>query len=156
MKLCPDWRSVHHSEMICTTTLVTIPQTMISELGQSVRTFADKIKFLSINASHRSQVRGSPGPSTGLGTMVPHSATLLLLSMYGPPQQPSRSAMRGPWFPSGIPAPQASRPALPVPTSKRPQGRQSGTIHTLPSLARRTFANSVSCWRGPIPKLSCP
>ncbi|KAH9079187.1 hypothetical protein EDB83DRAFT_2341178 [Lactarius deliciosus] len=108
-------------------------ETMIRELEQSVRTLSEQIKFLSINTGtplQQPQVRGSPGPSTGPGTMVSfgqqqafrHPAPPVNIpQMYGPPPpQPPQQAMQGSWFPSGIPAPQASHPALPPPTQQTP------------------------------------
>ncbi|KAH9060084.1 hypothetical protein EDB87DRAFT_1562339 [Lactarius vividus] len=108
-------------------------ETMIRELEQSVRTLSEQIKFLSINTGtplQQPQVRGSPGPSTGPGTMVSfnqqqafrHPAPPINVpQMYGPPPpQPPQPTMQGPWFPSGIPAPQASHPALPPPTQQTP------------------------------------
>ena len=104
---------------------------MIRELEQSVRALSEQIKFLSINTGpplQQPQVRGSPGPNTG-STMVSfgqqqafrHPAPPVNVpQMYGPPpQQPPQAAM-GTWFPSGIPAPQASHPALPPPTQQTP------------------------------------
>lgn len=79
----------------------------------------------------QSQVRNSPGPAVTGGTMASfsqqqpfrHAAPPVNVpQMYGsPPQQPpQQSGMQGPWFPSGIPAPQASHPALPPPTQQTP------------------------------------
>lgn len=106
---------------------------MIRELEQSVRKLSDQIKFLSINAApplQQPQVRGSPAPNTGPSAMVPFSQQqpfrhpvppVNVTQMYGPPpQQPPQPAMQGSWFPSGIPAPQASHPALPPPTQQTP------------------------------------
>ncbi|SRR6266404_2696408 len=105
---------------------------MIRELEQTVRTLSDQIKFLSINAGafQQPQVRGSPVPSTAPNPMVPfsqqqpfrHPAPIVNVpQMYGsPPQQPLQPVIQGPWFPSGIPAPQASHPALPPPTQQTP------------------------------------
>jgi hypothetical protein len=106
---------------------------MIRELEQSVRKLSDQIKFLSINTGtvlQQPQVRGSPGPSAGPGPMVSFSQqqafrhpvpAVNVAQMYGPPpQQPSQTAMQASWFPSGIPAPQASHPALPPPTQHTP------------------------------------
>jgi hypothetical protein len=109
-------------------------ETMIRELEQSVRKLSDQIKFLSLNtgtALQQPQVRGSPGPNTGAGPMVsfsqqqpfrhPAPPVNIPLQMYGPPpQQPSQTAMQASWFPSGIPAPQASHPTLPPPTQQTP------------------------------------
>ncbi|KAN0128472.1 hypothetical protein V8E53_013679 [Lactarius tabidus] len=108
-------------------------ETIIRELEQSVRALSEQIKFLSINTVpplQQPQVRGSPGPNSGPGSMIPFSQQqafrhpappVNVPQMYGPPpQQPSQPNMQGPWFPSGIPAPQASHPALPPPTQQTP------------------------------------
>jgi hypothetical protein len=118
-------------------TELTLPvsQSMIRELEQSVRTLSDHIKFLSINTGtplQQPQVRNSPGPVASTNTMVPfsqqqpfrHAAPPVSVpQIYGPPppqQPPQQPAMQGQWFPSGIPAPQASHPALPPPTQQTP------------------------------------
>ena len=107
---------------------------MIRELEQSVRTLSEQIKFLTMNTGTSLQqppVRNSPGPVTGASTLVPygqqpfrHAGPPVNVSqIYGPPSQPpsqQSSGMQGPWFPSGIPAPQASHPALPPPTQQTP------------------------------------
>jgi hypothetical protein len=111
---------------------------MIRELEQSVRTLSDQIKFLSMNTGtplQQSQVKSSPGPVASTNTMVPfgqqqsfrHAGPPVNVPpLYGPPpQQPSQQpqqqpSMQGQWFPSGIPAPQASHPALPPPTQQTP------------------------------------
>src|SRR5487761_1446786 len=109
---------------------------MIRELEQSVRTLSEQIKILSINAGahlQQSQVRNSPGPVVTSGSPMgtfnqpPQSfrhagPPANVPQMYGPPPQPptQQSSMQGPWFPSGIPAPQASHPALPPSTQQTP------------------------------------
>ena len=117
--------------MICTSIQLTplLSQTMIRELEQSVRALSDQIKFLTINSGtplQQPQVRGSPGPNTSSATMVSFSQqqafrhpppVVNVSQMYGPPPPPQQ---QGPWFPSGIPAPQASHPALPPPTQRTP------------------------------------
>jgi len=112
-------------------------ESMIRELEQSVRTVSDQIKFLSMNTGtslQQSQVKSSPGPVASTNTMVPFSQQqsfrhagppVNVPPLYGPPQQPSQQppqqpSMQGQWFPSGIPAPQASHPALPPPTQQTP------------------------------------
>ena len=105
---------------------------MIRELEQSVRTLSEQIKFLSMNTVTSLQqppVRNSPGPVPGASTLVPYSqqqsfrhAAPPVPQIYGPPSQPpsQQQGMQGTWFPSGIPAPQASHPALPPPTQQTP------------------------------------
>ena len=106
---------------------------MIRELEQSVRTLSEQIKFLSINTGtplQQPQVRNSPGTVSGASSLVPfgqqqsfrHAGPPVNVpQIYGPPSQPpSQPGMQGPWFPSGIPAPQASHPALPPPTQQTP------------------------------------
>jgi hypothetical protein len=107
---------------------------MIRELEQSVRALSEQIKFLSINSVTPLQqplVRNSPGPVAGGSSMVPFSQQqsfrhvgppVNVPQMYGPPPQPhsQQPGMQGPWFPSGIPAPQASHPTLPPPTQQTP------------------------------------
>ena len=116
--------------------LISALQTMIRDLEQTVRALSDQIKFLSINTGtslQQPQVRNSPGAVTGASTMVPpfsqqqapfrHPVPPVNVSqMYGPPQQPppQQSGMQTSWFPSGIPAPQASHPTLPPPTQQTP------------------------------------
>ncbi|KAI0256476.1 hypothetical protein BJV78DRAFT_1164626 [Lactifluus subvellereus] len=108
-------------------------ESMIRELEQSVRALSDQIKFLSINSGpplQQPQARNSPGPVASTSTMVPFSQQqpfrhpgppVNVPQMYGPPQQPPQQpTMQGSWFPSGIPAPQASHPALPPPTQQTP------------------------------------
>ncbi|KAI0047956.1 hypothetical protein FA95DRAFT_1678664 [Auriscalpium vulgare] len=107
-------------------------ESVIRDLEQSVRSLGDQIKYLSLNASvAASQARHSP-PASGSGTVVPFNQQQyrqvgpsggMPPQIYGPPppqqQQlpPSQSNVHGPWFPSGIPAPQASHPALPPPAA---------------------------------------
>lgn len=107
---------------------------MIRELEQSVRALSDQIKFLSLNSGttlQQPQIRNSPGPVASTSTMVPFSQQqppfrhpgppVNVPQLYGPPQQPpQQTTMQGSWFPSGIPAPQASHPALPPPTQQTP------------------------------------
>jgi hypothetical protein len=108
---------------------------MIRELEQSVRTLSDQIKFLNINTGtplQQPQVRNSPGTVASTNTMVPFNQQqpfrhagppVNVPQMYGPPPQqqpPQQLALQGSWFPSGIPAPQASHPALPPPTQQTP------------------------------------
>ena len=110
---------------------------MIRELEQSVRTLSEQIKFLSINtgmALQQPTVRNSPGPVSGANPLAAfgqqqsfrHAGPPVNVSqMYGPlgppPQPPAQQpGMQGPWFTSGIPAPQASHPALPPPTQQTP------------------------------------
>ena len=107
---------------------------MIRDLEQSVRTLSEQIKFLSINTGmplQQPQVRNSPGPVVTSGPMGPFSQQqsfrhggppVNVPQMYGPPPQqpPQQSGIQGSWFPSGIPAPQASHPALPPPTQQSP------------------------------------
>ncbi len=107
---------------------------MIRELEQSVRTLSEQIKFLTMNTGTPLQqppVRNSPGPVSGSNPMVPfgqqqpfrHAGPPVNVpQIYGPPPPPpaQQPGMQGPWFPSGIPAPQASHPALPPPTQQTP------------------------------------
>jgi hypothetical protein len=107
---------------------------MIRELEQSVRTLSEQIKILSINTGmplQQPQVRSSPGPVVTTGTMSSYNQQQSFRhagppanvpQMYGPPPQPPahQSSMQGSWFPSGIPAPQPSHPALPPPTQQTP------------------------------------
>jgi len=109
-------------------------ESMIRELEQSVRALSDQIKFLSINSGpplQQPQARNSPGPVASTSTMVSFSQQpsfrhpplpVNVSQMYGPPPQqpPQQPTMQGSWFPSGIPAPQASHPALPPPTQQTP------------------------------------
>lgn len=109
-------------------------ESMIRELEQSVRTLSEQIKFLSINTGMSLQqppVRNSPGPVSGANPMASfgqqqtfrHAGPPVNVpQMYGPPPQPpaQQPGMQGPWFSSGIPAPQASHPALPPPTQQTP------------------------------------
>ena len=109
-------------------------QSMIRELEQSVRTLSEQIKILSMNIGtplQQPQVRNSPGPIVTTGAMGPFNqqqsfrhaaAPANVPQMYGPPPQPpaQQSVIQGPWFPSGIPAPQPSHPALPPPTQQTP------------------------------------
>jgi len=89
---------------------------------------------LSINTGtplQQSQVRNSPAPAVTSGPMSSFNQQQSFRhagppanvpQMYGPPPAPpaQQSGMQGPWFPSGIPAPQASHPALPPPTQQTP------------------------------------
>ncbi|KAI9458037.1 hypothetical protein F5148DRAFT_1221565 [Russula earlei] len=109
-------------------------ESVIRELEQSVRTLSEQIKFLSINTGtplQQPQVRNSPGPATGTGSMISFSQQqpfrhagppVNVPQLYGPPPQqpPQQPNLQGSWFPSGIPAPQASHPALPPPTQQTP------------------------------------
>jgi hypothetical protein len=103
---------------------------MIRELEQSVRTLSDQIKFLSINTGmplQQPQVRNSPGPSTGAGSLRPTTifpphwaADPCSTVVWTPSSATATTSTQGSWFPSGIPAPQASHPALPPPTQQTP------------------------------------
>jgi len=110
---------------------------MIRELEQSVRSLSEQIRFLSINAGtphQQPQVKNSPGPVATAGSIAPFSQqqpqqtfrhagpSVNVPQMYGPPPQPPphQQALQASWFPSGIPAPQASHPALPPPTQQTP------------------------------------
>ncbi|KAI0064686.1 hypothetical protein BV25DRAFT_1799983 [Artomyces pyxidatus] len=107
-------------------------ESLIRELEQSVRAMGDQVKYLSMNASLQPppQARHSPGPApSGPGAVVPFTQQYRQVGpsggmqpqIYGPPppqqQQlpPPQQGVHGPWFPSGMAAPQASHPALPPP-----------------------------------------
>jgi hypothetical protein len=107
---------------------------MIRELEQSVRTLSEQIKFLSINTGMSLQqppMRNSPAPVSGANPMASfgqqqtfrHAGPPVNVpQIYGPPPPPpaQQSGMQGSWFSSGLPAPQASHPALPPPTQQTP------------------------------------
>ncbi|KAI0306774.1 hypothetical protein B0F90DRAFT_1808391 [Multifurca ochricompacta] len=95
-------------------------ESMIRELEQSVRTLSDQIKFLSINIGtpfQQPQVRNSPGPVTGAGTMVPFGQQPPFRHA-GPPVNVNVPQMAV--VPVGYPRSQASHPALPPPTQQTP------------------------------------
>ncbi|KAI0079997.1 hypothetical protein K474DRAFT_440600 [Panus rudis PR-1116 ss-1] len=102
----------------------------IRELEQSVRLLSDQVKYLTLNtpSAGPSNInlhnRSSPAPSTsGSYSQLLRQPQVAPVSnqpapgAYGPyqPQQQSQPPMHGPWFSSGIAAPQASHPTAPPP-----------------------------------------
>src|ERR1700722_11916878 len=105
-------------------------QSLIRDLEHTVRSLADQVKFLSMNAPpvlpmhHHVTTRGSPVPS------VPHAQTNMNQLPHRPQpvppaatnyaqnyqQQAQPAPIHGPWYtPPTIAAPQASHPAAPPP-----------------------------------------
>lgn len=139
------WQSeAFRSQEVCPATLSNIPkltfsQSSIRELEHTVRALSDQVKYLSVNSAGHHSILQQPQARNSPGTNVPAIQPTLPQSLHrqqNPPQSnqppsnyghtisnfqqqpppPPPPVMHGPWYGSGIAAPQASHPAtLPQP-----------------------------------------
>ncbi|TFY75795.1 hypothetical protein EWM64_g8217 [Hericium alpestre] len=107
---------------------------LIRDLEQSIRSLSDQVKYMNVKSVNPLGPRRSPVPPSGgpvpmvpfdpqqhlrQGNMVPglppSNTYGSFLSQHVQQVPPSQSGTHGAWFPSSMPAPQASHPVLPPP-----------------------------------------